>query len=518
MPSMKNNRIIKLTALLLTVVGILALLPSEALATWVIRRNSAGTKVQSTQGDVTVNYKFFGEDMYVPPEGSKTYYAYDAIATNYMGATGVDDLSKLGLTSQSYSQKTVDANGNSTLTSKTDSKGYCPSSHTLGDCGYKTKESHTFSETITLDQFVYTPVSTTLPTWSLNETICLYDYRSEGWSRSDYTTQKGTIVDTISTESNYNNVEGATRTIKVCIEYTYTPTVSVSISTATGSHRFPITATTHYICTGTPTVTFTGSYKIYVVEEIGVPEYVAKDLLVPVSHGATLYSESGYTTGDSIYAPAYSTLYACLPTEIQENTKTVQAVEGIGENAATLIKIMSSAWRRYALGDDKVTFVYDTLEKVGEYAVKLYVGVSVEKVYAMLFDNKMKLLDTIMLAEGAVNSVRVSARTIIDKAIKKNAAAVILIHNHPNGNPYPSSEDERFSSYLKELFSTLDINLIDHVIVSGRFYRPVFEGELGENKLASKNTFSYGKASLANGVRVFELKVASSIPYETDVK
>jgi len=193
-------------------------------------------------------------------------------------------------------------------------------------------------------------------------------------------------------------------------------------------------------------------------------------------------------------------------------------VEGIGENAATLIKIMSSAWRRYALGDDKVTFVYDTLEKVGEYAVKLYVGVSVEKVYAMLFDNKMKLLDTIMLAEGAVNSVRVSARTIIDKAIKKNAAAVILIHNHPNGNPYPSSEDERFSSYLKELFSTLDINLIDHVIVSGRFYRPVFEGELGENKLASKNTFSYGKASLANGVRVFELKVASNIPYETDVK
>lgn len=190
------------------------------------------------------------------------------------------------------------------------------------------------------------------------------------------------------------------------------------------------------------------------------------------------------------------------------------SVEGIGENAATLIKLVAETFRRYALSDDNNPFIYDSLEKIGEYAVKLYVGVSVEKLYAMLFDNKMMLLDTVMLAEGAVNSVRVSTRTIAEKALKKNASSIILIHNHPNGTPYPSKEDKSFSTYLKELLANFDITLIDHIIVSGRFYRPVFEGEVGENCLASPTPFSYGERSVATGIRVSESIAAADIPYK----
>ena len=71
-------------------------------------------------------------------------------------------------------------------------------------------------------------------------------------------------------------------------------------------------------------------------------------------------------------------------------------VDGIGENAAILIKLMSESFRKYALSDGKDVMLYDTLQKVGEYAVKLYIGVSVEKLYALLFDNKMMLLDTVL--------------------------------------------------------------------------------------------------------------------------
>lgn len=190
------------------------------------------------------------------------------------------------------------------------------------------------------------------------------------------------------------------------------------------------------------------------------------------------------------------------------------AVEGMGENAATLIKLMAVAWRRYALGDEHTPFIYDTLQKVGDYAVKLYVGVSVEKLYAMLFDNKMMLLDTVMLAAGAVNSVRVSARTIAEKAIKKNASSIILIHNHPNGTPYPSDEDQHFSTYLRDLLGNLDITLIDHIIVSGKFYRPVFEANVDEKRFASPISFSYGETLLPNGIRVSEPHAAAGIIYE----
>jgi DNA repair protein RadC len=189
-------------------------------------------------------------------------------------------------------------------------------------------------------------------------------------------------------------------------------------------------------------------------------------------------------------------------------------VDGIGENAALLIKLMAESFRKYALSDGEDVMLYDTLQKVGEYAVKLYIGVSVEKLYALLFDNKMMLLDTVMLGEGAVNSVHVSVRTIAEKALKKDASSIILLHNHPNGLPYPSDDDRRFSAYLKDLLANFDITLIDHIIVSGRFYRPVFEGEVGENKFAAPNSFSYGEKIAPTGIRVCETKAAADIAYK----
>lgn len=196
------------------------------------------------------------------------------------------------------------------------------------------------------------------------------------------------------------------------------------------------------------------------------------------------------------------------------NYEDLCKVEGIGENAAILIKLMAESFRKYALSDGEDVMLYDTLQKVGEYAVKLYIGVSVEKLYALLFDNKMMLLDTVMLGEGAVNSVHVSVRTIAEKALKKDASSIILLHNHPNGTPYPSNEDKRFSTYLRDLLANFDITLIDHIIVSGRYYRPVFEGEIQENRFASSKSFTYGEKVLSTGIRVCETKAASDIPYK----
>ncbi len=187
-------------------------------------------------------------------------------------------------------------------------------------------------------------------------------------------------------------------------------------------------------------------------------------------------------------------------------------VDGIGENAATLIKIFAESFRRYALSNEDV-YVYDKIAKVGDYAVKLFIGVSVEKLYALLFDNKMKLLDTVMLAEGAVNSVRVSTRTVCEKALKKNASCVILVHNHPNGTPDPSDEDIRYSSFLRDFLANFDITLIDHIIVSGRYYRTIFEGKSGENKFAAGGSFSYGSSTVPTGIRVVEPSVAAGINY-----
>ncbi len=176
------------------------------------------------------------------------------------------------------------------------------------------------------------------------------------------------------------------------------------------------------------------------------------------------------------------------------------AVEGIGESSAVLIKLASSMWRKYALSENDAEYVYDDISKVGDYAVRLYVGVSVEKLYAMLFDNQMKLIDTVLLSQGTTNAVSLSLREVAEKAIKKNASSLILIHNHPSGTPYPSSEDTKLSVQLRDLLSMLNIRFIDHIIVSGRFYRPIFEEQTMECKFASSKKFTYGKAT-ESGIR-----------------
>ncbi len=187
-------------------------------------------------------------------------------------------------------------------------------------------------------------------------------------------------------------------------------------------------------------------------------------------------------------------------------------VEGIGETSAALIKAVTGMWRRYALSENSAEFVYDDIKKVGDYAVRLFIGVCTEKLYVLLFDNQMKLIDAVMLAEGAPNAVRTSVRTVAEKAIKKNASSVILIHNHPNGTPYPSEDDKIFSQHLKDMLENLDILLIDHVIVSGRFYRPIFEDKTGEVKVSASKRFTYGD-STESGVRLANLIVDSDASF-----
>ncbi len=166
------------------------------------------------------------------------------------------------------------------------------------------------------------------------------------------------------------------------------------------------------------------------------------------------------------------------------------AVDGMGPNSALLFCICRDVIRRYAVDKAEVPFVYDSIEKVGQYLVNLYIGVTVEKVYAMLFDNKMKLIDIIQLADGSINSVRLSMRTLAEKALKRSASSVIVAHNHPNGTAYPSDDDVMLTHQMHDLCDMLGLNLIDHIVVSGKYYTPILR--------IKKNTFMSSEPRFAD--------------------
>jgi DNA repair protein RadC len=88
-----------------------------------------------------------------------------------------------------------------------------------------------------------------------------------------------------------------------------------------------------------------------------------------------------------------------------------------------------------------------------------------EAFHVLSLDTKNGLINRHMASLGVVNASLVHPREIFRCAITDNATAVVLVHNHPSGDPTPSAEDLRITRQLVEAGKLLDIKVLDHVIV-----------------------------------------------------
>jgi DNA repair protein RadC len=90
------------------------------------------------------------------------------------------------------------------------------------------------------------------------------------------------------------------------------------------------------------------------------------------------------------------------------------------------------------------------------------------EVFVVLFlDNRHRLIKYDELFYGTIDGASVHPREVVKAALKYNAAAVILSHNHPSGVPEPSQADKQITRHLKEALSLVDIRLLDHIVVGG---------------------------------------------------
>lgn len=88
------------------------------------------------------------------------------------------------------------------------------------------------------------------------------------------------------------------------------------------------------------------------------------------------------------------------------------------------------------------------------------------EVFAVLFlDNQHRLIAYEELFQGTVNCAHIYPREIIKRALEHNTAAVILAHNHPSGTTEPSESDKKVTSDIKQTLATLDIRVLDHMVI-----------------------------------------------------
>ncbi|HBO6759009.1 MULTISPECIES: DNA repair protein RadC [Pseudomonas] len=90
------------------------------------------------------------------------------------------------------------------------------------------------------------------------------------------------------------------------------------------------------------------------------------------------------------------------------------------------------------------------------------------EVFAVLFlDTRHRLIEYREMFHGTIDSASVYPREVVKEALRLNAAAVILSHNHPSGNPEPSSADKVLTQRLKGALELVEVRTLDHVIVAG---------------------------------------------------
>lgn len=94
-----------------------------------------------------------------------------------------------------------------------------------------------------------------------------------------------------------------------------------------------------------------------------------------------------------------------------------------------------------------------------------------EKFLVILLNTKNRIMLVRQIAEGSLSSAVVHPREIFAPAVVNHASSIIVAHNHPSGDPYPSEEDRRLTAALEEAGRTLGIPLMDHLVIGdGRYY------------------------------------------------
>ena len=90
------------------------------------------------------------------------------------------------------------------------------------------------------------------------------------------------------------------------------------------------------------------------------------------------------------------------------------------------------------------------------------------EVFAVLFmDTQHRLIEYAEMFRGTIDGASVYPRELVKEALRLNAAAVIVSHNHPSGNPEPSGADRTLTQRLKEALGLVDVRVLDHIIVAG---------------------------------------------------
>jgi len=149
--------------------------------------------------------------------------------------------------------------------------------------------------------------------------------------------------------------------------------------------------------------------------------------------------------------------------------KELQEIKGIGPSKAMQVLAMAELGKRYNLTKSPAKF-FSSANKVFEFMREKLKNKKQENFIVILLNNRNYFIDEILITRGILNASIIDPREIFKPAIKNSAARIILVHNHPSGDPNPSEEDIEVTKNIIEAGELLGIKVLDHVIIGKNNY------------------------------------------------
>ena len=167
-----------------------------------------------------------------------------------------------------------------------------------------------------------------------------------------------------------------------------------------------------------------------------------------------------------IHDPECSSLSALPRLRMEE----LRAIPGIGEVKAVKLLCLSEIARRIVREKIHRDQKFDSPQAVADYYMESMRHLDTEQTVVLHFDSKMALLGEDVLTVGTVSGALISPREIYLKALQRQAVRIVLLHNHPSGDPTPSREDITITRQVFRAGEILGISLTDHIIIGDLCY------------------------------------------------
>jgi DNA repair protein RadC len=159
--------------------------------------------------------------------------------------------------------------------------------------------------------------------------------------------------------------------------------------------------------------------------------------------------------------------YRSFNSVLNQPKDKLEEIEGIGPQASTFLMVIRACIERYLEQRVERRKSISSPKEVLQFVRAQLAAKQRECLLALYLNDSNRVLHHSIITEGTVNRIPLYPREILRQGLACNATGLILVHNHPEGQPVPSDHDLEMTRKLEEIAAQIDIRLLDHLVVTG---------------------------------------------------